>query len=306
MSKVKKISVIVIFSLILTFITYKFCYFIAEKYFFDKFFYQKSISYGYSPQNRKKDTVIDFGNRNKDLLTLNKSNNLNVLGTTNDDKTYNIAIIGDSYVWGQGLKNNQRFAKLLEDKLNKIRPVIVYSFGGSGDNIFDDYSKYKLIQEKYGKIDLYIFALLFNDLLLNDDHRYNTDKTFDSLSQNCKGNRIYDPPYISHDIQYNSFMDLSLDTNSANYCAYKNLLPLLPQNNSIYINLGSSQGPFFTNKKFTELLSGDLNIINVPYNSKISSSISSKELHPPYSINQIYSNLLFNEITTNPEWNFIN
>lgn len=141
---------------------------ISEIFFFDKFYYQKSIDFGYFhfPPN-KKSTLEVFGKRSQDVLTLLNNKSPDVKGHTSHGN-YTIAIVGDSYVWGQGLKNNDRFPILLERKLSNLKDTKVYSFGMSGDGILDYYVKYQKIKELYD-IDLYVYVLTVNDILINKD-----------------------------------------------------------------------------------------------------------------------------------------
>ncbi|HWS48742.1 MAG TPA: hypothetical protein VN174_01665 [Candidatus Methanoperedens sp.] len=302
MSRLHKIFILILLSAITCLITYFICYYIAEKYFFDKIFFQKSVTHGYWTTNSKL-SYADFGDRAKDIITLNSSNS-DVLGTF-DDHNYKIVILGDSYLWGQGIKNPDRFAHILENKLNKIRPTKVYSLGIGGDNIFDNYLKYKKSLSVFGQANLYIFGLLYNDFLLNGDNRYSSDDFLNILIRNCPQNVIYDVDDNPSPDKYYQAVKSSLSINSANYCAYKNLLPLLPKSNTIYINLSSIQGVFDINDEFNNIISNDLNIINIPYNISINSSVSKAESHPSSKSNKIYANTLFNEIITNPQWGFI-
>ncbi|KKQ49358.1 MAG: hypothetical protein US68_C0016G0018, partial [Candidatus Shapirobacteria bacterium GW2011_GWE1_38_10] len=141
--KLSKTISLLFFSLLLSFLTYKL------------FFYQKSITHGYWIPS-KHPTHDDFGHRAKDIYQL-QSGQPDPLKTNNSD-IFKIALYGDSYVWGQGIKNEQRFAKLLETKLNKIRPTKIISLAETGDNIFDHYQKYKATPEIFGEIDLNVFG----------------------------------------------------------------------------------------------------------------------------------------------------
>jgi hypothetical protein len=306
-NKLIKTTVLVLISLLFCFLTYKLCYFIAEKYFFDKFFYQKSIAHGYWIPS-KYPTHDDFGSRATDINKL-QNNQPDALKTTNEH-IFKIALYGDSYVWGQGIKNEQRFAKILQDKLNKIRPTRIISLAETGDNIFDHYQKYKTTPEIFGRIDLNIFGLLFNDLLFSNliDNRYETKKYLESVSYfGCTG------PEFLDDFQQGDKINHSLSSYSKNYCVYKKIVPSLPKEKTIYFDLG---GAVYTKNypdemKFVDLISQDLPVFN-PYSQEILSSahpneynVSNTDAHPSALANQLYANLLYLEITTNPKWGFI-
>ncbi|HBP51364.1 TPA: hypothetical protein DD455_03480 [Candidatus Shapirobacteria bacterium] len=306
--KLSKTISLLFFSLLLSFLTYKLCYFIAEKYFFDKFFYQKSITHGYWIPS-KHPTHDDFGHRAKDIYQL-QSGQPDPLKTNNSD-IFKIALYGDSYVWGQGIKNEQRFAKLLETKLNKIRPTKIISLAETGDNIFDHYQKYKATPEIFGEIDLNVFGLNFNDLIFNNINdiiydRYHTQSLLASdLFSSCKGPEIYAS-------NLKDVLESSFEENTKNYCAFLKLIPLLPQNNSLYINLSelTDSGPFQT--KFNLILQKHNIKLVSPYPPEFISSIhpnkynlSKIDNHPSVEANRYYTDVLYQEITTNPKWGFI-
>ena len=250
--------------------------------------------------NPKKIHFADFGTRAKDLISL-ASDQPNI----SHDNSFKIAVIGDSLVWGQGLKNNDRFVVLLTKKLNQIRPTTVYSLGGCGDNIFDDYMKYKKSIDVFGKVDLYIFGLFNNDLLLNEDDRYSTKQFISqNLVQGCPNKTIFDPNLQIRDTdEYSQSLQATFATDSTNLCAYKNLVPLLPKDNSIYIDLGNIFGEWTVQDNFSKIISHDFNLIKAP-NLGPSVHISHKESHPNALANQMYADILFNEITSNSKWNF--
>ena len=305
--KFLKIFSAVSLSILLTSLAFGICYFIAEKYFFDKFFYYKSISHGYFPLGYKNVQYNQFGDRGKDIDQINNPST-KILGISTQSNEYKIAIFGDSLVWGQGIRNNQRFAKLLENKLNTSRPTKIYSFGNCGDNIFDNYQKYRLSVEKFGKMDLYIFAFYNNDLVLNDDNRYLTNKFVDhELLPGCNGEVIYDPPLeklIDDGTPLYTAKIKSTDPNNANYCAYKKLVPLIPQNNTIFMDLGSIEGEDEAQVKFSNIIKQDFKVVDIPPIGIDKAHVSRQDGHPSAYVNQIYSEILYKEITSDRKYNF--
>lgn len=96
----KKLHVIVFVLLIVltTFFSYKLVYAIGERYFYDKLFYRKSITYGYTEQN--KDLTV-FGKRAKDIILLRNiaDKGAHVLGIQDDPQLHNM------YLSFHGLQN---------------------------------------------------------------------------------------------------------------------------------------------------------------------------------------------------------
>jgi hypothetical protein len=299
----KKKIILTLFSLVLCFSTYHLCHFIAKKFFFDKFFYYKSTKYGYWVLNQNL-TLNDFGKRAQDLNLLTNNSYSQVLGTE-DNNVFKIAVFGDSMTWGQGVSNKQRFISLLEKKLNKIRPTKIYSFANCGDNLFDHYTKYQLSQKILSNINLYIFALLNNDLVFNQDDRYHTNDFLKEISSDCSGDPIFDPIFPEGlNADFNTPRELSLDKNSLNFCVYKKLIPLLPKEKTLYIDLGSittkNQG---MQKTFSDLINTDLPMMKTNFEeictNPLLCQVSKADGHPSALIHKYYSNILFNEITTN-------
>ncbi len=307
-SKMSKIFIVVTFSIVLSYLTYNLCYYIAEKYFFDKFFYQKSVAHGYHPPDSQLDDTSIYGKRSQDLITLN-SKSTYVLGQEDDSNTYKIIVIGDSFVWGQGIKNNQRFASVLESRLSGIRPTKIYSLGNPGDNAFDNYQKYLLSQDVFGKANLYIFGLYNNDLVFNPDDRYSTNQQLVSLlSKGCQGESFFDPNFdISNKeglSQFYTSKKKSLESTSTNYCTFDKLTTLLPKNNSIYIDLGSIEENE-VQSEFSKIISQKLSAFSIQSESYQMFVVSPNEPHPNSLANKMYTDVLFNEITTNSKWKFI-
>lgn len=294
MSKIAKTFSIGILSVLLSFFSYQLCYFVAEKYFFDKFFFFKSISHGYFVPGSKNTSLKRYGERSIDITALNLGNQIQLPKTN-----YKIIVIGDSLVCGQGIRNSQRFVRLLSDKLNLIKPTTVISLAMGGDNIFDNYKKYVDSQKIYGDADLYIFSLFNNDLLLNTDDRYHTNSYLDSLyGQSCKNKlKIVDGSDVN-------LMD-TFNQDTYNYCLLQKIVSNFPSNKSIYLNMGSLVTPNWPEQVQTEqLFSKYFTLLSIKNINNADFLISYQEFHPNSTANYIYSNVLFNEITTNPQWNF--
>lgn len=326
MPKTYKIISIVVLSFFISAASCKLCYFIAEKYFFDKFFYQKSIKHGYWPATQKVN-FIDFGDRAKDLLSL-ESKNSNVLGAE-EDKSYKIAVIGDSNVWGQGLDNESRFCTRLEKKLNSIRPVKVLSFAMPQLNVNDYYDLYLKVEEHY-KPDLYIFSIVGNDAFIHYNYHKNEKETkllHECLELNNQSEPVYDisEPEVRDKFninmgpEYDKFISLSWN-NPTNICSIMDALKSLPEENAIYfvsdlnlpehikyelpyINLLTQLGKIVIPRNIDENFFYEYHKYYKNINKMY---VSPKEIHPSAFANQLYTEILFDEITKKSKWGFIN
>ena len=319
-NKVSKPIIIFFFSLLLCFLSYKFCYFIAENFFFDKFFYQKSISHGYR-QYDKLVPLSSFGERSIDLNLLENNNSY----VDKNTSQYKILIVGDSYLWGQGLRNSQRYASILQLKLNKIKNVEIISLGMGGWNILDYLNTYQKIIKSYSP-NLTIFSLVNNDIFINKSDSDN-EIVKNCLAQYPKLSVTYefDPSLFNNketSIPNNErqYYKTTLDAwnNPINLCILNKSLEKLPTNNTIYFipdNYLSIEEFYIKYKEQLSIL--HKNIItsergqyipkyhkfwkDTPWNHFL---ISPGESHPNALANRMYADILFNEITTNPKWNF--
>lgn len=294
-----------------TFLSYKLSYFIGERYFFDKLFYQKSIKHGYWIPVKKL-VLSDFGDRAKDVLDLynhERNGNNNVLGTDTDD-IFNIAVIGDSFVWGQGLKNEDRFVILLNKKLNTLRKTQVFSFAQGGDNIFDNFAKYQSIKSAYF-IDVFIFFLVGNDLLIKNP-RYKHDVT-KTVSEYCHaltgGDQIFD--FFVTRSGPEAFY------NPASLCALDVMSRVYPRENSIYfynmiypgfdlyIDAFQRTGHFMLSIEKARYMKEYQKYWTETARNKYDwMRVSQSETHPSAVSNRMFTDVLFDEIVFNPVWGF--
>ena len=329
MTKAIKVSTIILFSLIISFLTYKTCYFIAEKFFFDIFFYQVNSNFGYEYYKLPIET---FGKRAQGLEIV-KAINSNILGAKKEN-IYTILVIGDSYVWGLGLKNDQLFSNVLEKKLNKIRPTKIINFGEMGNNTLDYYNHYLKITSEITS-NLNIFTLVGNDAFLNRNQQTNEFpyQIIDECNQKfpfiIPSFEIYSELYIrgintndtNPEIQ-NIINTAHSDSwlNPINLCIEDYTIKNLPTENSIYFisdDYIKNNTAYNTYRNLLNKYSKTIVEVNsakniFPYSilwkfPNIDSlfTISYYEHHPNALANQMYADILFNEITTNPKWGFI-
>jgi hypothetical protein len=309
-----------------SFLFYKFLYSVSEKYFFDKFFYKKSVIHGYlkkgewnalkfdnNPQSIE-DRIADLR-----LLADQEQQTGQILGSfTQDDESkdlYKIALIGDSFVYGTGVRFDQTLGQILEGKLNKIRPTKVYILAQVGDSIVDHYAKF-LLAEKYLDPDLNIFLMVGNDLAISiyDRTRYpGKDIIFDSLAFDCRSRSLYDYQPDGNDTTEAD--KGSFSEKYANVCFLRRIInDINAKSKDVIFYSGCSckileEGQeieyptdgFCTNiaKQGGTLLTYD-NVTGDVYLP----SVSKKEAHPSKEAHQIHAESMFKEITTNPRWKF--
>lgn len=288
---------------------------VLEKIFFDEVYYKKSITHGYWPVDEQV-RMEDFGKRGRDMATL--MNNINntkiVLGATTLREVYTILVFGDSYVWGKGIKNEHRFAKVLEETLNTIRPTRVIALGNSGDNLLDNYLKYLLSTRIFPEASLYIFGVVNNDLFMNQRHRYDAATNVSSLLSGCEGAVVNDllPGETYNKEDYARRIIMSAEKTSTNWCVFQKLLRVLPTNKTMYLNLDGFLYPGWEiiNAIMNEFVSNGMNVIPraMPAVNKEDNNrrmlVSEKDSHPSAYANKKIADVLFREITTNPTWGF--
>ena len=235
-----KISLFLI-SLILSCII---CYFIGERYFFDRLFQNKSNLHGYcvkwpSKYNLTcKKRIEEYENLRK--ITYNENViPSNILEATTkgayDKAKYTIAVIGDSYVWGLGVRYSQTIPKVLQNKLSKYYSVNVISLSYPGNAVVDYYVDY-LIAEKVYKPDLYIFILVGNDAFIDEPNYLYLQKNFSNLMNYCTDSFPNVDPIImfGHLWHRETEFNNSSWTNKVNMCLVNEVLPLMPAANAIY------------------------------------------------------------------------
>lgn len=287
---------------------------ITKKYFFDRVYYGKSHEYGYLRGS-------DY--QNYELLT-KRVNGFQIIPYAEHEPTgqianndYTIAVIGDSMVWGEGLTASDRFAERLAKKLNAIRPTSVYSFALPGDNFVDNLSKFFLIQKKY-QMDLYIFILVFNDILVQENERYPSVDAR-SLRKECETKAyIYDGVYPSWEEYVHEIKKAW--QNESNLCILTKGSSYLPKN-ALYViidpgwEMSEMKDGYDTYIKI--LAEKQLSVDSItPTSSGVQQyehywkdpkkffSVSSKEGHPSALANQMYADFLFYELTHNEAWRF--
>jgi len=302
---------------------------LAEKFFFDKFFYYKSIKHGYWVPD-KKISFADFGKRAKDLLQLEQDygsldTKEDILGVQDDTETYTIAIIGDSFVWGQGVRFEDTISQQLEKKMNQYRKTTVLSLGYSGDSVLDYIIRFNKIKQTY-PVDLYIFVLVDNDLMLADYNKKKYEQT--TIYRDCQKRFPEQKPVYSllvkeGDAQKNINGAAASDSyikryverreqswqSELNLCILDQSLQALPTDNAIFFISQIFDNYYKEHLKMNDkkvLSSTDGRTLNEyerywedPYKYL---EVSQNDSHPSKIAHRMFADILSKEILTNPKW----
>lgn len=319
------------------------CLRISEIYFFDKFYYTKSPTFGYirpvpnplgnsnnppTIEERIKDLRLIFSGKTQETLATEKPSLVGrVLGVFDDQtdstvKPYVVFLIGDSYVYGNGVRVSERMSVFLEKKLRAIRPTKVYTLAQSGDSIVDNYYKLQAA-EKVIQPDIAIMGMVVNDFILDQTDKYPDELVFyNQLREECPQEERkvqWTGPQMTPEegMMLNLYPSISEDY--ANICYYERILermegkpvlfysfdPLSPdpppeseeyawkgwQIMHTYASRAQLHGFGFTSPN---------NIENFVFTPR-----ATIEGHPSVKTHELFAESLFKEITTNPRWGFM-
>jgi hypothetical protein len=280
---------------------------IVEKFFFDTFIYHKSVKYGYLLANKNAE-LKDFGKRAVDIIAIiaakKDTERLKI-----QENLFTIAIIGDSVVWGQGIRNEDRFPAILEKRIKKIRPARVLSLAFCGDGLFDNYVKYQILMTHAVHVDFFVFGLVDNDLMLNNDNRYEAGISAEH-SFGCPGPFVYIPrfdPTIPGGPEYERALALSYENSYGNLCLLNKIASLFPKNNAVYMSF-KVRGRSYLNTYMEAFRDHGLRVITPTdfpqvynryrYHDPADFMVSKKDPHPSALANRMFAEMLFEELTS--------
>lgn len=342
MKRVIKIFTLLIFIFFSSFLTYKLVFFLGEKYFFDKLFYKKSEIFGYTncynliSIEQKNSKVIEKRIEDlRELIAFVEHESGHVLGTE-DEAVYRVAVIGDSFVYGMGVKQSNRFPEILEKKLNQIRPTEVLVFAHPGDGLLDNYVKFFLAKQHLD-IDLFIVGIFQDDLAPYVHKTYTVYSEIDDIIEltkaSCPGEELSPEEIWEYwskspgeeeflewigdgaDLFYHSFSD-----QYANVCYLEEVIKKMTKDNVLFLSFVPppdltilSKIPQNFNEKFAYALAKYLETIK-KYDGKVVfcfddsefffESVSDKEGHASKKTHRCCAESLFKEIVGNPKYNF--
>ncbi len=283
------------------------CYLIAAMFFFDTFFYEKSITYGYWPIGKQTEMTF-FKRRSADILSLERGD----LGRDLSSDIFTVAIIGDSYTWGQGVKNSDLFGVVLEKKLNTVKKSKVIILGNPGNSLLDYLTTYENLKKLDIHIDAYVFALVTNDIL--PFYKGNYVDSAQQVFKRCEflyGSLIRDIDWSDSTISMEEKLEQSNSLWNRIWASYANrclldIFALLPTHNSYYLltdnYTGSNIAWDVMRKKLIQhgkrVVSSSEMSDQAPYSTYIMNpskylEVSVRDNHPSKRAHALYAELLF-------------
>lgn len=263
--------------------------------------------------------------RIRDLRPLINFNNQKegVLGAQTQTETYTIVLIGDSFAYGQGVRETETFGRVLEVKLNKIRPTKVSILALPGDSIIENYTKFLLARSTAGA-NLYVFSMVDNDLVYDHVNKYPSEKeVYGSLKKSCpKEEFVYHWSDEEFDNQLKRVIAPSHDDKFSNRCWVESVVRALTLQNVnffffstfSYDDLNLAPLEFLKpDDRLRRKLELDyvnmveknggavINRLNVPVKKW---GVSKKEGHPSKELHALFAETLYQEIVSNPHWGF--
>lgn len=295
---------------------------IGETFFFDRLFYQKSAFHGYLSSNAYSLASLASNHVTKkriaDIEYLFANNDQRILGSHIDEDIFVVAVIGDSMTYGQGVRENEVATKVLEQKLNRVRPTKVYNLGISGDDFIDNFTKYQVARQVINP-DLVIFTIVDNDLTFNEISRYpNRDHYKAQLLEGCIQPELKfiwgDMPWTEQIVRH---YIPSISSEYANQCIFINGIKQIDKTKTLFVSFDSTevapetitpetdvyqQLAYLMNYfRSTIIKEGGEFVNNLKYKFVVR-PISAKEGHPSKYSHRKFAEMLFSETTKHETW----
>lgn len=260
----------------------------------------RSILYGYFLENVDI-PLAEYGKRSSDIVALlheNVNATANVKSATTQHP-YTIVVLGDSYVWGMGIRDSERFTNLLQNRLNGMRPVKVISLGYPGDSILDNYVKYR-VYTKNNVADMVIFASVDNDLLYREKSQYDQNIQ-NNILDGCTAPLIWnvESPSFTGAV-YDATKKQTYQSSYGNLCVLDAILQAIPKKTNIFFfNFGYNWGKNYLIDMFmNEVTKNGFPVISVPPQKEATDLyVSAADPHPSAYANRLFADILFNAVT---------
>jgi len=279
------------------------------------------VDHGYWVFEKDKPSTVsyeDFGERSLYYRQLRHGTNVDDLlpNHLNDEHLFTIAVIGDSYTWGQGVRWPKTFSQILEKKLQKDFNVRVITVANCGDFIVDYLLDYRQVKKIYNP-DFYVFALVVNDLA---PHISTYEQLKDEpIIRVCESNFPREEANIERnsDVDYlenQELFDPFVLGNPINECFVQESIKQLPTEKSIYLLTESyfvwakERLDFFReilelenktiidSKKIIDLPKYEKHLDDYERGNYSSLLVSKKDGHPSALVHELYAELLYEAI----------
>lgn len=304
---------------------------ITEKWFFDRVIYQKWSLYGYVNNDISYNLMSVqrlpwlVGRRLKSLRRLWRAVSIDTpLVEKYDDHLFKVALIGDSFVFGQGVMEGERISAVLERRLNAIRPTKVYTLAQLADDQMEYYANFRAAK-KYLEPDLYIVSIVWNDFEVWGGKTPMEDEIRAELRAKCpkpERKEHFSPESSDWEHIIRDFEAANLSPEYSNACYMNEFIKEIQGTGKvIFFNFHRFLGPDWCEvgtgddhvyhswvmKEYERLINNNKGtIVGIDVTDwKNWQSVSEQEAHPGKKMHQQGADLLFKEITHNPKWKFM-
>jgi hypothetical protein len=303
------------------------CKFVGEQYFFDRLYYAKSPTFGYTDhlwnplENTK--NIPSIEKRIETLRTIfpkeGQTFKKEVL-KCRDPKKFNVVMIGDSVLYGNGVKHNFRVSEFLEQKLQTVTDSEVCVLAQSGDSIIENYFKYLKANEVL-QPDLYIFGMVNNDFIMDIPNKYpGQELVYEQLRESCplqEKTVNWESGNIEGDEAMVKIFGPSVDEQYANLCYLKTIAKNLKKEPVLFYSftplyeetIEASESAGYYSWKIMDVYKKSLEEQDIKVVSPLNiedfmfKPVSQMEDHPSVKTHQLYAESIFKEISTNERWN---
>lgn len=282
---------------------------LAERVFFDRFFYYKSIAHGYFVPDQTVQ-LSQFGQRSLGIRLLKAE----VAGRC--DMTPRLVLIGDSYLWGMGVRNTETVTAQLHKLVPEIE-VVSYAYPGA---TLADYLGFYQFAQTVSPNNYYIFLAVDNDILADSTTGFG-QSTAQTALQHCITKYPAQSPQVTPDWQQLEHVEAARLTNVAtteswrsplNACIAQELLAHLKGMNGGFIMSDPYRDTEGHYQKYEALLQtvgisvwSSQPLVTQRQLSLSELQVSRAEIHPSRTAHQLYAWIIFQEIKKTHWWELV-
>lgn len=282
---------------------------LAERVFFDRFFYYKSVAHGYFVPGQSIH-LAQFGQRSLGFRQLNGEE------PGQCDLKPRLVLIGDSYLWGMGVRNTET----VTTQLSKLLPeVTVVSYAYPGATLADYIGFYEFAQS-VSPNNYYIFLAVDNDILADSTTGFGQTAVHDA-EQHCEAAYPDQSPVITPNWQQLAYSEAARLTHVATDESWRTPLNLCMAE-AMLKNLASSTSSFLITdpyretaghyQKYVALLDkarlpvwSIQELIAHQDTSERELQVSQAEIHPSRIAHQMYATVIAQEIKHTNWWKVV-